>query len=84
MKRLCNLRLYQVAINIKKYPFLNYSVKEALFLSEKEEVIINGIIIIREPLSLIFHLIQWNVSNNKWNIPTNFNPDISSMTYEKE
>lgn len=26
-----------LAINMKKYPFLNYSVREALFLSEKEE-----------------------------------------------
>ncbi|MEJ7559311.1 MAG: helix-turn-helix transcriptional regulator [Pedobacter sp.] len=29
---------------IKEYEFFNYSVKEALFLSEKEEAIINGII----------------------------------------
>lgn len=33
-----------LAINIKKYPFLNYSVREALFLSEKEEKIIIGIL----------------------------------------
>lgn len=32
-----------LAINIKKYPFLNYSVKEALFLSRKEENIVTGI-----------------------------------------
>lgn len=30
--------------NIKKYSFFNYSVREALFLSEKEEGIINGIL----------------------------------------
>lgn len=33
-----------LATTIKKYPFLNYSVREALFLSEKEELIINGIL----------------------------------------
>lgn len=33
-----------LAKNIKKYPFFNYSVREALFLSEKEEGIINGIL----------------------------------------
>jgi AraC family transcriptional regulator, transcriptional activator of pobA len=33
-----------LAVNIKKYSFLNYSAKEALFLSEKEESIINGIL----------------------------------------
>lgn len=33
-----------LATSIKKYPFLNYSVKEALFLSEKEESIINGLL----------------------------------------
>ncbi|MFK8101167.1 MAG: helix-turn-helix domain-containing protein [Saprospiraceae bacterium] len=33
-----------LATNIKKYSFLNYSVREALFLSEKEEHIINGIL----------------------------------------
>ena len=33
-----------LAKNIKKYPFFNYSVREALFLSEKEENIINGIL----------------------------------------
>jgi len=33
-----------LARNIKKYPFFNYSVREALFLSEKEENIINGIL----------------------------------------
>lgn len=33
-----------LAANIKKYSFLNYSVREALFLSEKEEGIINGIL----------------------------------------
>ncbi|MCB9315429.1 MAG: helix-turn-helix transcriptional regulator [Lewinellaceae bacterium] len=33
-----------LATNIKKYPFLNYSVREALFLSEKEENIITGIL----------------------------------------
>ncbi len=33
-----------LAINIKKYPFLNYSVWEALFLSRKEENIITGIL----------------------------------------
>ncbi len=33
-----------LATNIKKYPFLNYSVREALFLSEKEENIVNGIL----------------------------------------
>jgi len=33
-----------LGINIKKYPFLNYSVREALFLSEKEEKIITGIL----------------------------------------
>lgn len=33
-----------LAVNIKKYPFLNYSVREALFLSEKEENVINGIL----------------------------------------
>ncbi len=34
----------KLATNIKKYSFLNYSVREALFLSEKEENIINGIL----------------------------------------
>ncbi len=33
-----------LATNIKKYSFLNYSVREALFLSEKEEHIVNGIL----------------------------------------
>ncbi len=33
-----------LAKSIKKYPFFNYSVREALFLSEKEESIINGIL----------------------------------------
>jgi AraC-like DNA-binding protein len=33
-----------LATNIKKYTFLNYSVREALFLSEKEEFIINEIL----------------------------------------
>lgn len=33
-----------LASSIKKYPFLNYSVREALFLSEKEENTINGIL----------------------------------------
>lgn len=33
-----------LATTIKKYPFLNYSVREALFLSEKEELIINDIL----------------------------------------
>ncbi|WP_336516538.1 helix-turn-helix transcriptional regulator [Pollutibacter soli] len=33
-----------LAQNIKKYEYFNYSVNEALFLSEKEEVIINNII----------------------------------------
>ena len=33
-----------LAVNIKKYKFLNYSVREALFLSEKEENIIKGIL----------------------------------------
>lgn len=33
-----------LATNIKKYLFLNYSVREALFLSEKEENIINEIL----------------------------------------
>jgi len=33
-----------LATNIKKYPFFNYSVREALFLSEKEEAIVNGIL----------------------------------------
>lgn len=33
-----------LATNIKKYAFLNYSVREALFLSEKEESIITGIL----------------------------------------
>ena len=33
-----------LASNIKKYSFLNYSVREALFLSEKEEHIVNGIL----------------------------------------
>lgn len=33
-----------LATNIKKYSFLNYSVREALFLSEKEEGIIYGIL----------------------------------------
>ena len=33
-----------LATNIKKYTFLNYSVREALFLSEKEEIIIYGIL----------------------------------------
>lgn len=34
----------QLAKTIKQYEFFHYSVKEALFLSEKEETIINGII----------------------------------------
>lgn len=34
----------KLATNIKKYSFLNYSVREALFLSEKEENVINGIL----------------------------------------
>ncbi len=33
-----------LAKNIKKYPFFNYSVREALFLSEKEEGVVNGIL----------------------------------------
>jgi len=33
-----------LATNIKRYPFLNYSVREALFLSEKEENIITDIL----------------------------------------
>ena len=33
-----------LARNIKKYSFLNYSVREALFLSEKEENVVNGIL----------------------------------------
>lgn len=33
-----------LAKSIKQYEFFNYSVKEALFLSEKEETIINGIV----------------------------------------
>jgi AraC family transcriptional regulator, transcriptional activator of pobA len=33
-----------LASKIKKYPFMNYSVKEALFLSEKEEQTIYGIL----------------------------------------
>lgn len=33
-----------LAKNIKKYPFFNYSVREALFLSEKEEGIIIGLL----------------------------------------
>ena len=33
-----------LAKNIKNFPFFNYSVREALFLSEKEESIINGIL----------------------------------------
>lgn len=33
-----------LAKNIKKYPFFNYSVREALFLSEKEESIVNDIL----------------------------------------
>lgn len=33
-----------LAKNIKKYEFFDYSVNEALFLSEKEEAILNGII----------------------------------------
>lgn len=33
-----------LAKNIKKYPFFNYSVREALFLSEREEDIIVGIL----------------------------------------
>ena len=33
-----------LAKNIKKYPFFNYSVREALFLSEKEENTIKGIL----------------------------------------
>ncbi|MEO0571955.1 MAG: helix-turn-helix transcriptional regulator [Bacteroidota bacterium] len=32
-----------LAERIKKYPFFNYSVREALFLSEREEGIINGL-----------------------------------------
>lgn len=34
-----------LAKNIKKYEYFDYSVNEALFLSEKEEAIINGIIL---------------------------------------
>jgi len=34
-----------LASNIKNYLFLNYSVKEALFLSEREEDIVNGIML---------------------------------------
>jgi len=34
----------KLATNIKKYSFLKYSVREALFLSEKEENVINGIL----------------------------------------
>ncbi len=33
-----------LARNIRKYPFFNYSTREALFLSEKEEGIIDGIL----------------------------------------
>ena len=33
-----------LARTIKKYPFFNYSVREALFLSEKEEQVIKGIL----------------------------------------
>ncbi len=33
-----------LATNIRKYSFLNYSVRDALFLSEKEEIIIIGIL----------------------------------------
>lgn len=33
-----------LAKSIHKYPFFNYSVREALFLSEKEEGIVNGIL----------------------------------------
>lgn len=33
-----------LAQGVKKYPFFNYSVREALFLSEREENIINGIL----------------------------------------
>ena len=33
-----------LAKSIKKYPFFNYSVREALFLSEKEEKVIKGIL----------------------------------------
>lgn len=33
-----------LAKSIKKYPFFNYSVREALFLSEKEENIVNAIL----------------------------------------
>ncbi|MCB9233729.1 MAG: helix-turn-helix transcriptional regulator [Bacteroidia bacterium] len=33
-----------LAANLHKYPFFNYSVREALFLSEKEEGIVNGIL----------------------------------------
>lgn len=33
-----------LAEKIKKYPFFNYSVREALFLSEKEEGVINGLL----------------------------------------
>ncbi|MEN0006270.1 MAG: helix-turn-helix transcriptional regulator [Bacteroidota bacterium] len=33
-----------LAKSIKEYPFFNYSVREALFLSEKEQGIINGIL----------------------------------------
>lgn len=33
-----------LANNIKKYPFFNYSVREALFLSEKEEKTVNEIL----------------------------------------
>lgn len=33
-----------LASAIKKYPFFNYSVREALFLSEKEEAVVNDIL----------------------------------------
>ena len=33
-----------LATNIKKYPFLNYAVREALFLSEKEEKLVKRIL----------------------------------------
>ena len=34
----------KLATNIKKYSFLNYSVREALFLSKEEEGMVNGIV----------------------------------------
>jgi len=50
----------KLASSIKKYLFLNYSVREALFLSEKEENIINGILkdVKKEYKSNLDHFIQ--------------------------